>query len=301
MHARLIGLATLGCTLLAATAAQAQPVKVGKTFPNFTGNDLLTGKRVSLEELRGKVVLIDFWATWCGPCITELPNVKQAYEKYHKQGFEIISISLDNDVNKCKRFVERENMDWMHIADGRGWRAALAVRFGVRSIPTMYLLGKDGEVISNKARGPKLHEVIKKALEAEFDPQDLEDDVEREAKTKLQQADDLRTAGRYAEALKLYDAIGLDFLGRPTAELANERSRELRENPDIQKALKRPIQKKLEAEATRKADRWLRTARSMKARKNYTMARRYYQRIIENYADSPQARIAARELKKLPK
>lgn len=163
MQARL-GLAAL--LVAAATfSAAAQPVPVGEEFPNFKGTDLLTGKEFSLSDFRGKVVLIDFWATWCRPCVNEVPNVKSAYEKYHDQGFEIISISLDRSIDACKQFAQSREMNWMHIADGKFWKAELAVRFGVHSIPQMYLIGRDGKVVSDNARGKALAAAIEKALQ----------------------------------------------------------------------------------------------------------------------------------------
>ncbi len=147
--------------LLSGCNAGAQAVSVGQQFPDFEGEDLLSGEKIALKQFRGKVVLIDFWATWCGPCVGEIPNVKKAYNRYHKQGFEIISISLDHDKEDCERFVKRQKMTWHHIFDGRG---RLAARYGVRGIPAMYLLGKDGKVVSDNARGGRLEPAIKEAL-----------------------------------------------------------------------------------------------------------------------------------------
>jgi peroxiredoxin len=147
--------------LLSGCEPGAQPVSVGQQFPGLEGQDLLTGKTITLEQFRGKVVLIDFWATWCPPCIAEIPTVKRAYDKYHKLGFEIISISLDHDREDCERFVKREKMNWHHVFDGGG---RLAARYGVSAIPAMYLVGKDGNVVSDNARGRRLEAAIKEAL-----------------------------------------------------------------------------------------------------------------------------------------
>ena len=158
------------CTLLAVCAAfcvtpTAQAGNyVGKTFPNFTATDPVTGEKFALKDLRGKVVLIDFWATWCGPCIRELPNVKSTYKKYKDQGFEIVSISLDSDRRKFKSFVSRQQMNWYHVMDGDRWNTRLAKKYNIRSIPAMFLIDTDGVCISDSARGRRLAPAIEKAL-----------------------------------------------------------------------------------------------------------------------------------------
>ncbi len=137
---------------------------VGKAFPNFTATDPVTGEKFALNDLRGKVVLVDFWATWCGYCVRELPNVKRAYKKYKDQGFEIISISLDTDKGKFKRFVSRQRMNWYHVMDGGGGMTRLAKKYNIRSIPSMFLIDADGVCVSDSVRGRRLAPAIEKAL-----------------------------------------------------------------------------------------------------------------------------------------
>jgi len=290
--------------LLGGLNAAAQPVRVGQQFPDFEGEELLTGKEIALKQFRGKVVLIDFWATWCAPCIREIPNVKKVYSEYHKQGFEIISISLDQSKGVCERFVKLEKMNWHHIYDGEG---RLARRYGVRGIPTMYLLGKDGRVVSNTARGRMLETAVRQALAEKGDgPAYAEvegaDQIERQAKADLAAADKLRAAGQYAEAVKKYDEIRLKYMGRPTAKLANERARLIRQNPDLEKELERAKRrpKKLDPEAAKTVQRWRRLADSFAKQENFKMARTYYEKIIDAYPDSKEAAVAKKALQKLP-
>jgi peroxiredoxin len=137
---------------------------VGKEFPNFQATDAITGKPIALADLRGKVVLIDFWATWCGPCVRELPNIKRAFQKYHDEGLEIISISLDTDAGRFKKFVGAQGMRWHHVMDGKGWEAALARTYGIRSIPAMFVIDHKGICVSDSARGAALDREIKGAI-----------------------------------------------------------------------------------------------------------------------------------------
>ncbi|MSU50036.1 MAG: TlpA family protein disulfide reductase [Opitutus sp.] len=129
----------------------------------FTAVD---GRAVDLKNLRGKVVLIDFWATWCGPCIAELPNIKKVYAAYHDQGFEIVGISLDRDSDRQKLidFTAKENMPWPQHYDGKYWKNEISTRYAIDSIPAMFLLDQDGKVVSTSARGSKLESEVKRLL-----------------------------------------------------------------------------------------------------------------------------------------
>jgi peroxiredoxin len=110
------------------------------------------GSTVNLADLRGKVVLLDFWATWCGPCREEVPNVVAAYNKYHDQGFEVVGISLDQDSNQMTQFAAQNGMVWPQYFDGNGWGNSLAQRFSVHSIPQMWLLDRQGRVVTKDGR-----------------------------------------------------------------------------------------------------------------------------------------------------
>jgi len=116
----------------------------------FTAAD---GSPVDLSALRGHVVLVDFWATWCPPCMQEAPNVVAAYQKYHAQGFDVIGISLDEDKQRMLSVARSQGMTWPQYFDGQGWDNKLAASFGIRSIPTMWLVNKKGVLVSTDARG----------------------------------------------------------------------------------------------------------------------------------------------------
>jgi len=135
----------------------------GAVFPDFNEKDL-AGKPLSIANHKGKVVLIDFWATWCGPCVHELPNVIAAYAKYHAKGFEIIGISLDQDRQKLETFLKDKNMTWQQFFDGKGWENKLASKYGIQSIPATFLLDGNGKIIGKDLRGEALGPAIAEAL-----------------------------------------------------------------------------------------------------------------------------------------
>ncbi|MDG2213567.1 MAG: TlpA disulfide reductase family protein, partial [Verrucomicrobiota bacterium] len=128
---------------------------IGKPLQNFSVKDHQTGKLISPKTLKGKVVLIDFWATWCGPCIAELPSIKAAYKKLAPKGFLVFGISLDDEKNqkKMETMIETREMNWLHHYDGKKWKNELAVKFGVHSIPASLLVDRQGIVRAVNLRG----------------------------------------------------------------------------------------------------------------------------------------------------
>lgn len=139
--------------------AKSKPLEL-----SFTAFD---GREVDLSQLRGRVVLIDFWATWCGPCVAELPNVRAVYEAFHDKGFEVVGVSLDleHDRGKLTRFLKENNMPWPQYFDGKGWKNDLATRYGINGIPAMFLLNQEGKVVSTNARGEKLEKEVRSLLQ----------------------------------------------------------------------------------------------------------------------------------------
>lgn len=125
------------------------------------------GNEVDLSKLKGKVVLMDFWATWCPPCIEELPTVIDTYKKYHSKGFEIIGISFDKDIEAVKKFVKEKGMAWPQYADGKFWDNDWGIYFGIQQLPTMWLVDKDGKVVDKELQGPELADKIAKLLGVE--------------------------------------------------------------------------------------------------------------------------------------
>jgi thiol-disulfide isomerase/thioredoxin len=138
-------------------------LKPGEAFPDFNEKDL-AGEPLSIAKFKGKVVLVDFWATWCGPCVAELPNVLAAYKKYHDKGFEVIGISLDQDANVLKNFIKEKGMVWPQYFDGKGWGSKLGQKYGINSIPMTFLLDPEGKIVAKGLRGPALDAQLAKML-----------------------------------------------------------------------------------------------------------------------------------------
>lgn len=134
---------------------------VGKPLDlRFTAID---GREISIASLKGSVVLVDFWATWCGPCVGEIPNVKAAYAKLHPKGFEILGISFDQEKDALEEFVKKKGMTWPQYFDGEGWQNKFGQEFGINSIPAMWLVDQKGILRDLNAR-EGLTEKVEKLL-----------------------------------------------------------------------------------------------------------------------------------------
>jgi len=119
------------------------------------------GKILKLSDLRGKVVLIDFWASWCGPCRQENPNVVRLFKKYQNKGFTVFSVSLDEDINAWKSAIQKDGLIWPnHVSDLKGWQTSLVSTYGFDAIPFTVLLNKDGKVIGTNLRGEQLEQKL---------------------------------------------------------------------------------------------------------------------------------------------
>jgi peroxiredoxin len=145
------------------SSGPATGINIGDIAPDiFLPNP--QGKMISLSSLKGKYVLIDFWASWCAPCRQENPNVVRMYQTYKDKGFEIYGVSLDQDKDAWIDAIQRDGLTWAQVSDLNGWRAAPAQTFGVRAIPATVLLDKEGKIIARDLRGEELEQKLKEVI-----------------------------------------------------------------------------------------------------------------------------------------
>jgi peroxiredoxin len=136
---------------------------VGKTVPEMVMPDV-NGKDVSISSFRGKYVLIDFWASWCGPCRMENPNVVKAYNEYKAKNFTILGVSLDKDKDAWKKAISQDHLNWTHMSDLKYWNSQAVETFGFQGIPFNVLVDPSGKVIAQELRGEDLNAKLKQIL-----------------------------------------------------------------------------------------------------------------------------------------
>lgn len=137
---------------------------VGQKAPDIELSDV-NGKKVRLSSLKGKVVLLDFWASWCGPCRKENPFTLEIYNVYKDKGFTVYSVSIDQDKQKWIKAVEKDELIWpYHVNDSKGWYGKAASTYGVEAIPATFLIDRDGTIVATDLRGAALDKFLKKCL-----------------------------------------------------------------------------------------------------------------------------------------
>ena len=148
---------------MAALLAKVLKTDVGQPAPDFT-QDNTDGHPVSLASLKGKYVLVDFWASWCGPCRRENPNVVRAYQRFKGRNFEIIGVSLDDKKEAWQKAIKDDGLPWIHVSDLKGWKNAPAQQYGVSGIPSNFLLDPNGIIIARNLQGEALEKKLEEVL-----------------------------------------------------------------------------------------------------------------------------------------
>ena len=138
-------------------------LNIGQKAPDFT-SQTINGNEITLSELKGQYVLLDFWATWCGPCLPEIPHLKNLWEKYGDTNFEIVGISLDSNKKELVDFVDEKNLGWPQILVTKSWQGKIPEKYNVVGIPRTYLIDPDGKILAKDLRGKGMIKEIEKHL-----------------------------------------------------------------------------------------------------------------------------------------
>jgi peroxiredoxin len=145
------------------TIASSTFGQIGTVLPDFTQNDV-NGKPFTLSSLKGKYVLVDFWASWCGPCRAENPNIVKAFNKFKSKKFTVLGVSLDQDKPKWLEAIKKDGLAWSHVSDLKYWNNAVAAQFGIQSIPASFLIDPAGKIIARDLRGADLDKFLETTL-----------------------------------------------------------------------------------------------------------------------------------------
>jgi thiol-disulfide isomerase/thioredoxin len=159
-----LGVSRLIVLLVALPMLSIQIPQANQLIRTFEAKDL-NGTAWNFSRIQGKVVLIDFWATWCPHCLAELPHLKSAYERFHEQGFEILGVSLDAGARRdFERFLRMHRINWPQIFEGRGYGGKLAQHFNVEAVPESLLIDPEGKVVAKNPRGDELRKLLEHQL-----------------------------------------------------------------------------------------------------------------------------------------
>lgn len=149
---------------IAAYMARLAPTAVGQVAPDFT-LETPDGKPLSMHSVKGKIKILDFWASWCGPCRSENPNVVELYKKYSPKGLEIVGVSLDENKDQWQQAIKDDKLTWKHMSDLKGWESAVVQQYGISAIPHTVILDENNVIIAKNLRGKKLEQKIAELLQ----------------------------------------------------------------------------------------------------------------------------------------
>jgi thiol-disulfide isomerase/thioredoxin len=281
----LFGVASV-LTAVTTTAARGQ-VTVGQ--PVEFKLQTLEGKTLSPKELKGKVVLLDFWATWCPPCREQVPHMVKLNEEYEPKGLQIIGVSLDRSIGDMKPFVAQNKMSWQHAFDGK---RTLSKQFGVSGIPHVALFSPDG-VLRWTGHPANLDKHLQEVFE-KYPPEVVDEKTQREsqAAAALGEAEKLRAARKHEQAYAAFKQVAKTSAGTPAGDKAAAAVKQYESDPAFAK-------KQADKEAGGKAKAALGVARGYASSGKTDAAIKKYQSIIADYPKSEWAKTAETEMAKL--